>query len=110
VTNYLPSFFTSFSQGNFQLKPLDDFQCCHNLHFIFNEHFSWQKIGLIRDKHSLHYSEEVLELIDRCNSDKSTQTRIIHELVDKGLTPIIQVPDVAVNKVFKSTVKKVPPL
>jgi len=27
------------------------------------------------------------------------------ELVDEGLTPIIQVPDVAVSKVFKSAVK-----
>jgi len=68
--------------------------------------FPDKKIGIIWDKHSSHYSEEVLEFIERCNSDKLTHTRIVHELVDEGLTPIIQVPDVAVKKVFKSTVKK----
>jgi len=31
---------------------------------------------------------------------------IILELVDEGLTPIIQVPDVAVKKVFKAGVKQ----
>jgi hypothetical protein len=68
--------------------------------------FRGKTIGLIWDKHSSHYSEEVMEFISRCNSDKATQTRVVLELVDEGLTPIIQVPDVAVNKVFKAAVRK----
>lgn len=67
--------------------------------------FRGKKIGLIWDKHSSHYSDEVLEFVERCNADKGTGTKIVLKLVDEGLTPIIQVPDVAVNKVFKSAVK-----
>jgi hypothetical protein len=46
-----------------------------------------------------------MEFVERCNQDTTT-THIALELVDEGLTPIIQVPDVAINKVFKSAVKK----
>ncbi len=46
-----------------------------------------------------------MEFIQKCNDD-STTTHIVLELVDEGLTPIIQVPDVAINKVFKAGVKK----
>jgi hypothetical protein len=68
--------------------------------------FHGKKIGLIWDKHSSHYSDEVLQFIDKCNNQETTTTKIITETVDEGLTPIIQVPDVAVNKVFKDGVKK----
>ena len=68
--------------------------------------FKGKKIGLIWDKHTSHYSEEVLQFIKNCNEDDSTTTSIVLELVDEGLTPIIQVPDVAVNKVFKAGVKQ----
>jgi hypothetical protein len=67
--------------------------------------FNGKRIGLIWDKHTSHYSEDVLNFIKKCNEDESSKTTIILELVDEGLTPIIQVPDVAVNKVFKSGVK-----
>jgi hypothetical protein len=67
--------------------------------------FHGKTIGLIWDKHSIHYCADVMEFIERCNADNATETRIVVELVDEGLTPIIQVPDVAVNKVFKSTVQ-----
>jgi len=67
--------------------------------------FRGKTIGLIWDKHSSHYSADVMEFIERCNADKATETRFVMELVDEGLTPIIQVPDVAVNKVFKAAVK-----
>ena len=40
------------------------------------------------------------------NEDDTTNTSIILEFVDEGLTPIIQVPDIAVNKVFKAGVKQ----
>jgi hypothetical protein len=63
-----------------------------------------KRIGLIWDKHTSHYSDEVLQFIEKCNQDTTT-THIVLELVDEGLTPIIQVPDVAINKVFKSAVK-----
>jgi len=46
-----------------------------------------------------------MEFVEKCNQD--TTTHIVLELVDKGLTPIIQVPGVAINKVFKSAVKKI---
>ncbi len=68
--------------------------------------FRGKTIGLIWDKHSSHYCADIMEFIERCNADNATETRIVVELVDEGLTPIIQVPDVAVNKVFKSTVKR----
>ncbi len=68
--------------------------------------FRGKTIGLIWDKHSSHYSAEVEEFVEKCNADKATDTRIVLELVDEGLTPIIQVPDVAVNKVFKAAVKE----
>jgi hypothetical protein len=68
--------------------------------------FRGKTIGLIWDKHTSHYCDEVQQFIDRCNADKATTTRLVLELVDEGLTPIIQVPDVAVNKVFKAAVKK----
>jgi hypothetical protein len=43
----------------------------------------------------------------KCNEQETTtSTKIIMETVDEGLTLIIQVPDVAVNKVFKEGVKK----
>jgi hypothetical protein len=67
--------------------------------------FPGKRIGLIWDKHTSHYSDEVMEFVERCNQDTTT-THIALELVDEGLTPIIQVPDVAINKVFKSAVKK----
>jgi hypothetical protein len=53
-----------------------------------------------------HWSGEVLQFIDKCNNQETTTTKIIAETVDEGLTPIIQVLDVAVNKVFKDGVKK----
>jgi hypothetical protein len=69
--------------------------------------FNGKKIGLIWDKHSSHCSDEVLQFIMKYNEQETTNgTKIITETVDEGLTPIIQVPDVAVNKVFKEGVKK----
>jgi hypothetical protein len=53
--------------------------------------FKGEKIGLIWDKHTSHYSEEVLQFIQNCNEDDSTTTSIVLELVDEGPTPIIQV-------------------
>jgi len=73
--------------------------------FLMNM-FKGKRIGLIWDKHTSHYSNEVLQFIAKCNEQTTTSTKIILELVDEGLTPIIQVPDVAVNKVFKAGVKK----
>lgn len=68
--------------------------------------FRGKTIGLIWDKHSSHYSEEVMQFINKSNHDTTTGTKLILELVDEGLTPIIQVPDVAVNKNFKAGVKQ----
>jgi len=69
--------------------------------------FKGKKIGIIWDKHTSHYCAEVQNFIDKFNApENETGTRIIMELVDEGLTPIIQVPDVAVNKIFKAGVKK----
>jgi len=56
--------------------------------------FQGKKIGLIRDKHTSHYSTEVLDFIAKCNEQTTTSTKVIIEMVDEGLTPIIQVPDV----------------
>jgi hypothetical protein len=38
-------------------------------------------------------------------SNSKNKTKIVPALVDEGLTPIIQVPDVAINKTFKQTLK-----
>jgi len=67
--------------------------------------FQSKKISLIWDKHTSHYSTEVLDLIANCN-EQTTSTKIVIKMVDEGLTPIIQVPDIAVNKDFKAGVKK----
>jgi hypothetical protein len=68
--------------------------------------FKGKKIGLIWDKHTSHYCTEVLDFIAKSNVETTTSTKLVAEMVDEGLTPIIQVPDVAVNKVFKAGVKK----
>jgi hypothetical protein len=70
------------------------------LNFLINL-FQGKKIGLIWDKHSSHYSEDVMKFIETNNKDNNKKATIISALVDEGLTPIIQVPDVAVNKIFK---------
>ena len=67
--------------------------------------FQGKRIGLIWDKHTSHYSEEVLNFITKSN-EENKDTKVVVELVDEGLTPVIQIPDVAVNKVFKAAVKK----
>jgi hypothetical protein len=68
--------------------------------------FRGKRIGLIWDKPQQSFCDEVVQFIERCNADKATKTKIVLELVDEGLTPIIQVPDVAVNKIFKALVKQ----
>jgi hypothetical protein len=75
------------------------------LHFLINL-FPGKKIGLIWDRHSSHYCEDVLNFIENNNKDEKKKATIILALVDEGLTPIIQVPDVAVNKIFKQNLKK----
>jgi hypothetical protein len=64
-----------------------------NAAIIYTSHlmniFGGKQIGLIWDKESSHYSEEVLEFIEQCNVDQATTTRIILDLVDERLTPII---------------------
>jgi hypothetical protein len=62
--------------------------------------FQGKRIRLICDKHTSHYSKEVLNFIKRSN-EENKDTTVVVELVDEGLTPIIQVPDVAVNKVLR---------
>jgi hypothetical protein len=57
--------------------------------------FPGKMIDLIWDKHSSHYCSDVMEFIDRCKADKATETWIVMELNNEGLTPIIQIPDVA---------------
>jgi hypothetical protein len=69
-----------------------------------NTLFPWKKFGLIWDKHSSHYCDEVLNFIHKNNKDPKKAT-IISALVDEGLTPIIQMPDVAVTKNFKQKLK-----
>jgi hypothetical protein len=69
--------------------------------------FKGKKIGLIWDKHTSHFSIEVLQFIKKFYEEAtSSSSKIVLELVDEGLTQIIQVPDVAVNKIFKVGVKK----
>ena len=50
--------------------------------------FRGKTIGLIWDKHSSHYCDEVVEFIEQCNADKATKKKIVLELVDEGLTPM----------------------
>ena len=54
----------------------------------------------------MHYSEDVMNFIETNNKDNNKKATIISALVDEGLTPIIQVPDVAVNKIFKQGLKQ----
>jgi hypothetical protein len=57
-------------------------------------------------EHTSHYCTEVLDFIAKSNVETTTSTMLAVEMVDEGLTPIIQVPDVAVNKVLKAGVKE----
>jgi hypothetical protein len=75
------------------------------LHFLINL-FPGKNIGLIWDKHSSHYCDEVVKFIDENNNNNKIKATITLGIVDEGLTPIIQVPDVAVNKIFKQNLKK----
>jgi hypothetical protein len=68
--------------------------------------FPEKKNGLIWDKHSSHYSDKVMKFIKDNNNDNNNKISITSALVDEGLTPIIQVPDVAVNKIFKKNLKE----
>jgi hypothetical protein len=72
--------------------------------------FKGKRIGLIWDKHTSHYSKEVLQSIKKCNEDESTTTTIVLEFVDEGFTPITQVPDVVVNKVLIRIEDKISPV
>ena len=65
--------------------------------------FPGRKIELIWDKHSSHYSDDVMQFIN--DNNLKQKTTIVPVLVDEGLTPIIQVPEVAVNKTFKQNLK-----
>ena len=75
------------------------------LHYLINL-FPGKNIGLIWDKHSSHYCDDVLNFIEKNNNDNNKKATITLAIVDEGLTPIIQVPDVAVNKISKQNLKK----
>jgi hypothetical protein len=47
-----------------------------------------------------------MKFIENNNKDNNKKATIISALVDEGLTLIIQVPDVAVNKIFKQGLKQ----
>ncbi len=82
---------------------MDDFTSCNNLLETPHDTVPRGKNGLIWDKHSSHYSDKVMQFIKDNNNDNNTT--IISTLVDEGLTPIIQVLDVAVIKIFKKNLK-----
>jgi len=69
--------------------------------------FPGKMIGLIWDKHTSHVSDEVRAFIEKTNADPNIPgTHIVMETVDEGLTPIIQVPDVALNKDIKAGISE----
>jgi len=45
--------------------------------------FQGKRIGLIWDKHTSHYSEEVLNFIAKSN-EENKDTKVVVELVDEG--------------------------
>jgi hypothetical protein len=53
-----------------------------------------------------HYCKDILKFIENNNTDENKKATIILALVDEGLTPIIQVLDVAVKQIFKHKLKK----
>ena len=48
-----------------------------------------------------HIAREVVEWVEKSNADPSIPGKIILEVITEGLTPIMQVPDVVVNKVMR---------
>ena len=59
-------------------------------------------IGLIWDKASSHYSEEVVDYITQSN--ETSTPKIIVDFVDAGLTSVYQPPDVMINKPLKKSI------
>jgi hypothetical protein len=87
---------------------LNGLRSCNNLletpHDIVPREKDWSYFW---DKHLSHYSDEVMKFIkDNNNDNNNYKTIIISALMDEGLTLIIQVPDVAVNKIFKQNLKE----
>ena len=60
-------------------------------------------IGLIWDKASSHYSEEVVDYITQSN--ETSTPKIIVDFVDAGLTSVYQPPDVMINKLLKKSIR-----
>ena len=60
-------------------------------------------IGLIWDKASSHYSEEVVDYITQSN--ETSTPKIIVDFVDAGLTSVYQPPDVMINKPLKKSIR-----
>ena len=60
-------------------------------------------IGLIWDKASSHYLDEVLDYITQSN--KTEIPKIVVDFVDAGLTSVYQPPDVVINKPLKKAIR-----
>ena len=60
-------------------------------------------IGLIWDKASSHYSEEVRHYI--AQSNQTVTPKIVVDFVDPGLTSVYQPPDVVLNKPLKKAIR-----
>ena len=60
-------------------------------------------IGIIWDKASSHFSEEVKDYIEQSN--KEVTPKIVVDFVDSGLTSVYQPPDVVINKPLKKEIR-----
>lgn len=65
--------------------------------------------GLIWDRATMHYGERISEWVTSKNADfeaLGSRSRLFLAYIDEGLTPIIQVADVGLNRPIKQGLTK----
>jgi hypothetical protein len=66
--------------------------------------FPGKTIGLVWDRSHTHFGDIVDEFV-RNHNEKNPKSKIIIAFVEAGMTPIMQVPDICINKPIKESVR-----
>jgi len=75
----------------------------HYLHSMFPN----ESIALVIDRHSAHHGNEYLQSIASVNFLQNPGKKIDTLYIPEGMTAILQVGDVAVNKILKSKIRTI---
>eukprot|EP00474_Spongospora_subterranea_P004024 CRZ04482.1 hypothetical protein [Spongospora subterranea] len=67
--------------------------------------FPNRTIGLTVDRCRQHYGTEIDSFVDTLNKDESIPGKIVLGYIGEGLTPILQVPDVCINRALKQRIQ-----